>query len=229
MTPAEIVDRMANLSRTLYSRCVVNSRPLWIIWQSYNDQNNPLRDQALIGNEGASAINRLANSALYETIMIVTRAFDASGRGGALRSDRASFKVLAELAQLHGVRDEVARRASAWFEDGWNADENARAALGALDQIDAALLRLDAEEPNRIRLMRNFRDQYLAHNLVFDIERERPIFGHITSMLEEMTLLVEASELALSGASIFWDMLDENARLSAEELWRTIRRGAATA
>ena len=77
--------------------------------------------------------------------------------------------------------------------------------------------------------MRNFRDQYLAHNLVFDIERERPIFGHITSMLEEMTLLVEASELALSGASIFWDMLDENARLSAEELWRTIRRGAATA
>jgi hypothetical protein len=225
MRPAAIADRLADYSRRLHNGSLTRASSLWAIWNSYNDAENPLRAEGVRRRRSATVLNILAQSALHETIMIVVRALDGS-RGKPLASNRVSLPVMIELALLPGVRDELETRARAWMEDGWQAHENARACLAALEDLSAGVRRLEVEEPNRQRRLRNFRDEFLAHNLHFEEERERPIIGDITGLLRDLRHLSDRAELAFTGTQTEWSQFDQDLDQLSRDMWHLIRDGA---
>jgi hypothetical protein len=60
----------------------------------------------------------------------------------------------------------------------------------------------------------------LAHELHFEIPRDKPLFGHIYEMIDEIKALSEATSLAVEGSSVAWNFVNEEMRESADELWR---------
>ena len=225
-TPDVIADRLATYSTRLRTGSLTRAKALWSVWQSYNDAHNPLRDDRLPRHQGSATLNLMASAVLHETIMIVVRAFDRAGQRGPFRTDKVSFPVLLALVEQAGVREELEQRARIWLPDGWQGDENARACLQAIDAIAAILARLDAEQPNRQRRLRDFRDEFLAHNLQFDFRRDAPIFNDVTTLIDELTQLSDAAELAFNGNAVHWDVLNGDMQQSAASLWAAIRVGA---
>lgn len=225
-TPDVIADRLATYSTRLRTGSLTRAKALWSVWQSYNDAQNPLRDDRLPHHQGSATLNLMASAVLHETIMIVVRAFDRPGQRGPFRTDKVSFPVLLALVEQTGVYEELEQRARSWLPDEWQGDENARACLQAVNEIAATLTRLDAEQPNRQRRLRDFRDEFLAHNLQFDARRDAPIFHDITTLLDELTQLSDAAELAFNGNSVHWDVLNGDMQRSAASLWAAIREGA---
>jgi hypothetical protein len=221
-----IADRLATYSARLRTGSLTRAKALWSVWQSYNDAQNPLRDDRLPHHQGSATLNLMASAVLHETIMILVRAFDRPGQRGPFRTDKVSFPVVLALVEQVGVRAEVEQRARNWLPDGWQGDENARACLQAIDTIAAILARLDVEQPNRQRRLRDFRDEFLAHNLEFDDRRDAPIFHDITTLLDELTELSDAAELAFNGNNVHWDVLHGDMQLSAASLWAAIHEGA---
>jgi len=227
LSPSEIADRLGSYSTRLRTGSLTRAMALWATWQSYNDVQNPLRDDRLPRHPSATALNLLASAALHETIIILVRAFDQAGGRGPLRSDKVSFPILLDLTWIDGVREELELRARLWLPDGWQADENANACTAALDDLGTTLERLRTEEPNRQKRLRDFRDEFLAHNLEFDEDRSRPLIGDITALLSELVVLSDAAELAFNGNNVHWDMLQQDVSASAASLWEVIRHGAA--
>lgn len=155
--------------------------------------------------------------------MIIVRSFDRAR--DPLETDRVSFPIALALVDLPGVQDVLELRARNWFADGWLADKNADGCLAALRLMRASLTRLSSEEPNRQQRQRDFRDEFLAHNLDFQIERARPVIADIGGMLDELTQLSDYAELAFNGASTDWEPFEEDTRRRADQLWTLIRRG----
>jgi hypothetical protein len=229
LTPEQIADRLADYSSRLYSGSITRARSLWGIWSSYNSPENPLRAIGVDRSRSAVVVNILATATLHETIMIAVRALDDPGRSGLFKTNRVSFPVLAGLADQAGVRAELRSRARVWIEDGWQADQNEEICLNALNSLNEHLERLQHEEPNRQKLLRDFRDEFLAHNLEFESDRARPLIGDITSMLEELTQLSNLAQLAFNGASTVWEPFQQDISRLADLLWRQIRDGSAQA
>lgn len=190
---------------------------------SFNDPANPLR-QGGAYSIASTAVNVLLDAALRELILILVRTLDQP-RGHVLQSDKVSFPVVLQLASLPGVRDRLTENARAWLE-GDNADQNAEAVSCSLDLIAESLERLGAEAPNRSRLLRDFRDEFLAHELQFDAPRARPLYRDLAAMVLELEQLSAAASMAFEGADVAWDHAHEQGREPAIELWRVIRSGA---
>lgn len=129
---------------------------------------------------------------------------------------------MAELVRQPGVLDELEQRARNWH-DGFNADESARTCRNELALMEAGVERLQAEEPSRHQRLRSFRDEFLAHNLTFEEERERPIIGDVTGILNELTELSNQTELAINGANVIWEPLEADIRQRADALWQRVR------
>jgi hypothetical protein len=225
LTPQQIADRLAQYSTRLRTGSITRAKALWTVWRSYNDAQNPLRDEQLPRHLGAPALNILVSAALHESMMIIVRAFDQRGHRNLFQTDKVSFPIMAELTEQPGVRAELEIRARNWLE-GWQAEENARACLDSLDRMEGALERLATEAPNRQQLLRDFRDEFLAHNLEIEAERARPFYAHITGLLEELTTLSDHAELAYSGLHVHWDVLQDQYGVASAALWQTIRNGA---
>jgi len=223
LTASDIADRLKQHSRILYNNCTCRAIALWTLWQSFNDQNGPDHEVKLGSIYSAGALNWLMQSALHETIIIVTRAFDGY-RKDVVRTDRVSFLVLEGLLQLPGVREEVVQRARSWL-DGAYPEHHDEAVTKAMTNMLGSLDRLKNETPNRLTILRNYRDQFLAHNLVIDAQRDRPIFQYVTDLLEELVTLTEQAELAFSGGEIAWDFYRREVTGSADALWTAIRTG----
>ena len=218
----EIADRLEEYATILRTGSISRAIGLWTIWQSYNEENNPLRDDRLDRSAASAALNTLASAAMHETIMIVVRVFDKHGRGGRVR---VSFPVLGKLIKNADVREVVESRAKSWLPDGDLAEENVQAVRTAIEGFERRLGKVLSEKPNRLERLRNFRNEFLAHNLKFEQERDRPILRDITGLLEEARALSDQASIAFGGSMVVWEPLENDADRSASELWRLVRQG----
>lgn len=214
-TPDETVDRLSTYSERLH-QSVSQARILFNCFQSLNE-NRDLRERI---NDGPAAIatNVMVHAVLRELIMVLVRVFDRPGRNGVERSDKGSFPVIVEWLARDPIRDVLVHRARNWLDEDM-ADINEAAARKAMEDMRVRLDGLLAEDPNREKRLRDFRDGFLAHELHREIPRPPLLFGYIEGLLNEATALSEAASMALRGAHIEWGVLEAQITESAGWLW----------
>lgn len=226
MSRVTITDVIARLDR--YSKrlreSVVQAQCLNSTFKSLNESEEWRR--AISGTPVSAAANIVQHAVLRELILIIVRVLDRP-RGKLENSDKVSFPVIAAWLDCTEIRQELFQRARNWFGEGYRAEENERTVRDAMERLQVTLKRLATEAPNREKRLRNFRDEFLAHELHFDIPRDKPLFGHISEMLEEVKVLSEATALAVEGASVAWNFVNEEMRHSADEMWRAVADSAS--
>jgi hypothetical protein len=139
-------------------------------------------------------------------IMMISRVFDGPGRGHILAQDRLSFPVCRQLLALPGVIDLL-------------LEQSDHAMLRHQAFLDG-LLALENEEPNRVQLIRSFRDENIAHELRFDVLPQRPQYNHIQGLIDEASTLVGHLAVAVNGEAIVWS--DGDINRSATWLWDAV-------
>lgn len=225
--PPELVPHIARLractERTQDS--TLRAIQLIEIFNSFNDASNPLRNNDLARHDAANTVNALIDAAIRELITILVRMFDPVGRGGLLKTNRQSFLVMLDLSRVDGVRSFLCDQARRWYGD----DERGNDIPQAIEAFEGALERLNTETPNRCALLRAFRDEFLAHQLHFDFERDRPINGYISEIVGEVETLTKACALGFYRSAVTYETAHANARSSADGLWRLIWRGLQNA
>jgi hypothetical protein len=172
----------------------------------------------------SAATNIVQHAVLRELILILVRVFDKP-RAKLETSDKVSFAVVSMWLERGDIREALAARARVWFPDGYRADENEAAVRDAIQRLHDGLHRLEIENPNRNRRLRDFRDQFLAHELHLEVPRDPPLFGHIAEIGQEIKGLSEAAALAIEGSSTAWNFVDDQMRDSADALWRSVALG----
>jgi hypothetical protein len=201
---------------------------LYRIWETFNVPDNALRKKGMAPHESAMVINTLAQAAINETVLILARALDHHGRGDVLSSDRVSFPVILELSKQPGVEDELIerRRSFALSDsdfaislDGYHAAK--RAFHGWFEGLDQG-------KHEHARRVRDFRNDYLAHNLNRGIEPTTLKYEDIARILPEMMLLCDQANLAFANTSIIFDAYIESVSARAHSLWRMIAIGVDT-
>jgi hypothetical protein len=202
---------------------VTQAKILYVSFQSLN--GNPDLRETVNGTPARTATNLIMHAVLRELIMILVRVFDKAGHNGIMRSDKVTFPIIAEWIAQPPIHDLLIEKAKVWFPDGYNADENVRTVETGIGDIADRLDRLAKEDPNREKLLRNFRDGFLAHELHRQVELPGPMFGHIGGMLEEIRLLSESASMVIEGTDIAWDNLDHDVMRSADWLWKRVGSG----
>lgn len=222
---ASIIDRLSRYSKRLRAS-TYRTIQLVEIFQSYNDPANPLRAPDLARHRASGAVNHLIDAAIRELVLIVVRVFDRPRQGqDVLRSDKVSFPVVLQLAAIAGVREYLREDARCWFEDGFQADRNEAAVERSIEELSVALDRLANEVPNRSRLLRDFRDEFLAHELEFSTDRARPVYKHLTDMVLELEGLTKATSMAFEGSQVEFEIGHRDARHGADALWELLAKG----
>lgn len=215
----QTIERLKAYSKRIHEN-VAQAKALYACFQSLNE-NRELRE-SISWTKASVAANLFMHAVLRELMLILVKVFDGPGRHGIEKSDKVTFPIIAAWLAREPVRAALLEKARSWLDDGDLADEHEAGAAGAMDAIQEGLQRLRDERPNREKLLRDFRDGFLAHDLHREIPCHPPLFGHISELLEEIRLLSEATSLAIEGSSVHWDMLDEQIRNSADWLWSRV-------
>jgi hypothetical protein len=74
--------------------------------------------------------------------------------------------------------------------------------------------------PNRLKRLRDFRDEALAHELWRETPREAPQYDDLWALVDEAKACIADVELIVEGADIGWGGVD--VRKSAQWLWDTV-------
>jgi len=222
MNTAQIISRLEGYSKRLRGS-VVQAQCLKSTFQSLNENEN--WRQAISRSRATSAANIMQHAVLRELILILVRVFDRP-RGPIEKSEKVSFPVISQWLEKDDVRDALIANARNWFPAGYRADENEASVRDATQRLRDGLHRLATETPNREKRLRQFRDEFLAHELHFEIARDKPLFGHIYEMVDEVTSLAEAASLAVEGTSVAWNFADDGMRESADALWSAVAKAA---
>ena len=174
----------------------------------------------------ASLVGSIVNSAytiqhalLREPILILVRVHDKPSN--LETTDKVSFFVVGHWLQKAGVQEALVARARRSSGKKW-ADRNAQTARDAILRAKERLERLANETPNREKLLRNFRNGFLAHELHIAIPKELPLFGHIKEMTEEIQGLCIDVTLAVNGDLEEFDCITESAKDGADQIWRAV-------
>ena len=218
-TPEETIERLTIYSQRLH-QSVLQAKVLYSCFQSLNE-NRELRER-IGGTTASTATNTMMHAMLRELTLILVRVFDGPGRYPIEKSDKVTFPIVAAWLEQPAILEGLLERARHWLDDGFLAEENQTAVRDAVQRLKEGLVRLREENPNRQKLLRDFRDGFLAHELHRAIPRDPPLFGHIGEMLEEIRLLSETTSLAIEGSAIHWDLLDEQVGESADWLWSRV-------
>jgi hypothetical protein len=155
----------------------------------------------------------------------LVRVFDQPGHRGLERSDKVSFPVVLGWLERPEIEAALRARARGWFIDGYRADKNEGTVVDAIARLRDNLARIGGEQPNRQTRLRDFRDEFLAHELHIEVPRDKPLFGHIGEMCEEIKALSEAASLAIEGSTTAWNFVDGEMSQSADEFWRRVAEG----
>ena len=156
---------------------------------------------------------------LRELILIVVRVLDSPRK--LETSDKISFVVIGQWLEREEVREALIEQARNRHGEKW-ARRNVWLTRRAIDALMRRLARLATEEPNRERLLRNFRDDFVAHELQRDIPRDQPLFKHILEMVQEIQGLSLDALTACTGYELELDHIATEATEGAEQLWRAV-------
>lgn len=227
MSPPEIADRLAIYCERLF-REITRAVALYRIWETFNFPNNPLRKTGIAPHESAIVINTLAQSALNETILIVARSLDRRGGQSLFSSTRVSFPVVLELANQEGVETELFGRAQAL-----SSSKSEYAILKAGYQSSKKFVAewlgaIDSDANHTAIKLRDFRHDFLAHNLHKGIDPPTLHYADIAGVLPEMMQLCEHASFAFTLRAITFDPFLDSMSARADSLWRVIAIGVDT-
>jgi|GEM_PF-2279884 len=181
------------------------------VWQTLNQ--HPNRQE--IANSPASEAAAVYEKTLLDAqIMMVARVFDKPGQGNVRTQNRMSFLVCDHLLKSPDVLDTIRKHR-------WECDAETQDRLNErYYQFCNNLQTLEDENPNRIKLIRDFRDENIAHELKFDSLPHRPQYSHIHGLIYEARVLISHLQFIVHGDEIIWEEL--NVEQSAAWLWNAV-------
>lgn len=186
------------------------ARGLFTIWSSFNNADNPLRQHN--HQDGRSiALNMMAGACLHETILILCAALDAIGNKGLSRTNRVSFPVVNAMLELAGVEDEA-------FEHGQHPAIQRAALIRFRERLDKM------KNDHDVRSVKDFRDDFLAHNLSHAELRLGPQMEAITRLLDGLCILSGDCQIALVGKRTTWDRRLITVNESVVGVWASLAR-----
>ena len=218
-TPEETVERLIIYAERIHQN-VAQAKVLYACFQSLNE-NRDLHER-IVKTPAGFASNTLMNSVLRELMMIIVRAFDKRGGYKLEKTDKVTFPIIAEWIAREPIHALLLQQARNWFDDGYRADENEASVRKAILDLNERLEKLQTEDPNREKRLRNHRNVFLAHDLHRPVPNDPPLFGDISELLEEMRLLSESATLAIRGSEVSWELLDDEVKRSADWLWKKV-------
>jgi len=211
---AGVVERLRHANRRIV-QTVEWARAATEVWTVFNEFEDRMTVAHSPAQEAAHVYER---ASLDARIVMITRVLDRPGRGRIMEQNRLSFPVCRELMAQPGVMDWLIQDA-----DDRDILENRRGP--AVRERCPAFLDLLAEieteaDPNRAQLLRDFRDENIAHELRFDELRARPEFQHLHSLLRDVQTLTEHLAMIVQGERVLWR--DGNVARSATALWQAV-------
>jgi hypothetical protein len=214
--PVNIEDAVGRLRhaarRIVYA--ITWARAVNEVWRVFNRHE---ARQDVADSHASPAAQVYERATLDAQIMMISRVFDGPGRGHILTQNRMSFPVCRELLALPGVMDLLRDQSEDWNELG--AENRNRVTVRCQAFLDG-LAALDNEEPNRVQLIRGFRDENIAHELRFDVLPQRPQYDHIHGLIDEASTLVSHLALVANGEAIHWR--DGDINRSTTWLWEAV-------
>lgn len=177
--------------------------------------------EAIAHSDSGMAAGLYEHATLQLQIAIIVRLFDQPVRGRG-RTDRLSFPVASELLAIPGVLDE--RIEEARDRPIGEPDDNEAQARRQTRAFNAGLSRLEVEHPDRLAILRRFRDGNIAHELEPIPGDPRPLYGHVSAMVEEALEMARLLQNVANGGVVFWQR--DESRRSAQALWATVAAGA---
>lgn len=196
-------------------QCVEWARATEEAWRSLNQAGEVRR--AIAASPTAEAAFIYERATRDAQIVMITRVLDPPSRGNAVTTDRMSLPVCRDLLRLPGVSEKLIAEARDWNELD---EENCEQVRQRLDQFEARLQALHDEHPNRARILRNFRDGNIAHELHFDVAPAPPLYRHIPELLEEVKRLTVDLSFIVEGDVIHWRQNETHQ--SAARLWEAV-------
>lgn len=215
LTAEEVIVRLDKYSRRLY----VSTRQATTLYATFSSLNGSREWPDQLIGPVASAANTIQHSLLREVVLILVHAFDTARV--LATSDRVSFVIVRGLIGQGEVLDSLVKRARERNGPKW-ADKNERATREAFQRLEERLDRLAQEEPNRAKLLRDYRDEFVGHNLHFEVPRDQPAFRHIKEMLDEIQPLCADCLLAITGHELDFDWVDQEAKEGADLIWSAV-------
>jgi predicted small metal-binding protein len=217
-TTEEILARLDAYSRRLHGS-VEQATSLHAVFWRLNKAALKAKKRDKLWGPLAGTFNIIQHALLRELILIIVRVLDKPRN--LETSDKISFVVIGRWLERDEVPQSLIEHARKRHGERW-ALRSAAIARHAIRRLKQRLHNLETENPNRERLLRNFRDDFLAHELHRDIPRDGPLFGHIMDMVKEIQGLSKDALAACTGAELDFDHVAADAKDGAEQLWRAI-------
>jgi hypothetical protein len=218
LTNEEVLARLDTYSRRLYGT-VQQATSLHAVFWTLNKSVLKAKKRDKIYGPLAGALNIIQHSLLRELTLIVVRVLDKPRK--LETSDKVSFVVIGQWLERDEVCEALIEKARKQHGKKW-ARRNVGITRRAIKGLKQRLDRLAGEDPNRERLLRNSRDDFLAHELHRDIPRDQPVFGHLMDMIKEIQGLSEDALTACTGFELDFDHIAADAKDGAKQLWRAV-------
>ncbi len=217
-TSAEILARLDAYSRRLHGS-VEQATSLHAVFWRLNKAALKAKKRDKLWGPLAGTFNIIQHALLRELIIIIVRVLDKPR--SLETSDKISFVVIGRWLERDEVSQALIEHARKRHGDR-SARRSGAIARNAIRRLKQRLQNLETEDPNRERLLRNFRDDFLAHELHRDIPRDGPLFGHIMDMVKEIQGLSKDALAACTGAELDFGHAAADAKEGADQLWRAI-------
>lgn len=210
---SDVVERLHHAKQRII-QAVSWARAVNEVWRTFNRHASR---QDVADSDASAAADIYERSTRDAQIMMVSRIFDKPGKRDVLEQNRISFTVCRRLLDLPGVMDQLQAECEEWNETGFDNRQRLIARHQAfIERLDM----LDNEQPNRITLIRGFRDENIAHELRFDVLPARAQYDHIHGIVDEASILIGHLAFIVSGEAIHWQ--DEDVGRSATWMWESV-------
>ncbi len=217
-TNEEILARLDAYSRRLHGT-VEQATSINAVFWTLNKAALKTKKQDKLWGPMAGAFNIIQHALLRELTLIVVRVLDKPQK--LETTDKVSFVVVGQWLERDEICEALVERARNRNPEKW-ARRNVLMTQRAIKGLKQRLDRLSAEDPNRERLLRNARDDFLAHELHREIPRDQPLLGHLMEMTKEIQALSRDAAIACTGHVLEFDHIAAVGKDGAEQIWRAI-------
>lgn len=213
---AQVVDRIRHAKDRIV-QAVKWARSIHEVWMAFNSARFP-RDLSGTRVEEAAVVYQRAT--LEGVILRISRVLDPPGHKSILHTNRISLPICRDLIALPNVLDRFADNARIWNMLG---DESVALVYERFEHLRAKLHTLETEEPNKERLVRQFRDENIAHELKLNPLPQRPQYRQVWALLDEVTSATEDLAMIADGEAFHW--AQDEAGQAATLLWEAVSAG----
>jgi AbiU2 len=197
----EIVEKLHSFANRLANNSL-QALTLYEAWSALNVDS--VAREVVVKSSVTKSIGVMWQATQDSLILCLMRALDGPRRDAELHTTkRVSFVVFRKLMDEPGVLDVLIGDAKSKF-NGERGIAAGQAVANAADRLRARLDRLTAEEPNRVRRLRDVRNRYLAHHLQLANPVDPPIHENLRTMVDELLALADDAYRVLEPLLIEW-------------------------